>query len=94
MIDEGVKSERGGMGDGPGIDSVGVTSDERMMSEGVGIEISSEAGDDGVSSSEGSVGDVGVSVVNDGPRSIGTRSSGSGSEGVTSDSVRSEGGCT
>ena len=72
---DGVEIE--GIGEGPGIDSVGDCAEESSTLEGVENEIDSEGGNVGVSSNDGSVGDVGVSVVGDGARSVGVCSDGS-----------------
>ncbi len=69
-------SYMGGMGEGPGIDSVGDSSVNSIV-EGVMIMDSSSSGDVGVSSRDGSVGEVGVSVVGDTARSVGVCSDGS-----------------
>lgn len=84
------RSETGGMGDGPGIDSVGDSNDESSISEGVGNEISSEIGDEGVNSSDGSVGEVGVSVVGDGD-GVGSSDGADNGDGARSVGVRSDG---
>ena len=60
------RSDSGGMGDGTGIDSVGVKSDDSSRSDGVGKDEPLEGGEDGVISSDGSVGEVGVRVDGDG----------------------------
>ena len=66
----GSRSERGGIGEGPGIEVSSTDSGVSSMDEGVPMLICSE--DDGVRSNDGSVGDVGVRVVGDGPRSDGS----------------------
>ena len=73
----GSRSESGRMGEGPGIELSSIDSVLISKDEGVGTSDSVREGDDGVSSSEGSVGDVGVSVVGEGARSVGARSDGS-----------------
>lgn len=70
-------SEMGGIGEGPGMDRSVGDSSENSIIEGVGMKDSSISGDEGVSSKDGSVGDVGVSVVGDGARSVGVCSEGS-----------------
>lgn len=72
----GSRSDSGGMGEGPGMELSSIDS-VLISNEGVGISDSVISGDDGVSSSDGSVGDVGVSVVGDGARSVGACSDGS-----------------
>ena len=73
----GSRSESGGIGEGPGIELSSIDSMLISNDDGVGTSDSVGSGDDGVISSDGSVGDVGVSVVGDGARSVGVRTDGS-----------------
>lgn len=73
----GSNSESGRIGEGPGMELSSMDSVLISNDDGVGTSDSVSSGNVGVSSSDGSVGDVGVSVVGEGARSVGARSDGS-----------------